>query len=51
LAAVAAGNPLAIAPDEDGLQQRLMLESAGGDSGHCGACLGFARWAGTEQRP
>jgi hypothetical protein len=43
LAAVAAGNPLAIAPDENRLDQSLMLECARDAAGHRGTGLGVAR--------
>jgi hypothetical protein len=42
LAAIAAGNPLAIAPDKNWLHQRLMLDGASDAAGNCGACLGVA---------
>jgi hypothetical protein len=48
-AAIAARDPLAIAPDENRLHQSLMLEGAGDVTGHRGACLGIAHRASAEQ--
>jgi hypothetical protein len=48
-AAIAAGNPLAVAPHDHRLHQSLMLESACDASGHRGACLGVARRTSAEQ--
>jgi hypothetical protein len=49
LAAIAAGDPLAVAPHDHRLHQSLMLECAYNITGRRGACLGVARRASAEQ--